>query len=367
VADRRAQHPSRSHPAVCRLAVSDCRYDMDGFAEVVVARDFELMILDGRTGEVKKSIPTPRSESDERLYSVPFKKYAFDRINVDSIRIANFSGKAAPTDVLIKDRYSRVWVYDQNLTLLWTFHAGITGHFPYTVDIDGDGKEEMFIGYHLVDHDGKLLCTLPVETDHTDEILIGRWDPAQTEPLIAIASGDEGFMIADLQGNLMQKHMIGHAQRVSIANYRPDLEGLEMCVTTFWGNQGIVYFFDCKGKLLHQFEPTCNGNIITPVNWTGDGRGLVLLNGNTRHGGLIDGHGRRVVVFPEDGHPDLCAEVLDITRDGRDEIVLWDQERMFIYTQDRPAEVQPVVVPKKYAGHNASNYRGQFHYPAGQS
>lgn len=341
-----------------------CDIDNDGFEEVIVARNFELMILDGRTGHVKKSIPTPKSEApDDSLFSLPFNKYAFDRINVDAIRIANFSGKARPADILIKDRYSRVWVYDNELNLLWTFHEGITGHFPYTVDIDGDGKEEMFIGYHLVDHDGTLLCTLPVETDHTDEILIGYWDPEQQEPLIAIASGDEGFMIADLQGNIVHKHMIGHAQRVSIANYRPELPGLEMCVTTFWGNQGIVYFFNSKGEMIHQFEPTCNGNIVTPVNWTGDGRDLVLLNGSTRFGGLIDGFGRRVVLFPDDGHPELCAEVINLTGDGRDEIVLWDQRRMYIYTQDQPPAVEPVVVPWKYPHYNASNYRGEFHYP----
>ena len=92
---------------------------------------------------------------------------------MDAIRIANFSGKDAPTDILIKDRYSRVWVYNSDLELQWKFQQGITGHFPYTVDIDHDGKDEMFIGYHLVDHDGKLLLTLPVKTDHTDEILIG--------------------------------------------------------------------------------------------------------------------------------------------------------------------------------------------------
>ncbi|WP_248929608.1 hypothetical protein [Paenibacillus hamazuiensis] len=343
-----------------------CDVDGDGYDEVVVARNFKLMILDGRTGEVKKSVPTPLSSSSpEPLYSVPFREYAFDRINVDAIRICNFSGKPAPSDILIKDRYSRVWVYDNELRLLWSFHEGITGHFPYTADVDGDGKEEMFIGYHLVDHDGRLLWTLPVETDHTDEILIGRWDPSRPDPLIAIASGEEGFMIADLDGKLVHKHMIGHAQRVSVGNYRPELEGLELCVSTFWGEQGIVYFFDGTGRLLHQFEPTCNGNLITPVNWTGDGRDLVLLNGNTQHGGLIDGHGRRVVTFPEDGHPDLCAEVLDLTGDGRDEIVLWDPQRMYIYTQDRPAEVQPVARPDKYPHYNASNYRGEFNYPRG--
>ncbi|UQZ82482.1 Rhamnogalacturonan exolyase YesX [Paenibacillus konkukensis] len=341
-----------------------CDIDGDGYDEVIVARNFELMILDGRTGQVKKSIRTPlSSELQGPLYSLPFDQYAFDRINVDAIRIANFSGKAAPSDIIIKDRYSRVWVYDCDLQPLWTFHEGITGHFPYTADVDGDGKDEMFIGYHLVDHDGRLLWTLPVETDHTDEILIGHWDPSRKDALIAIASGDEGFMIADLHGKLLHKHMIGHAQRVSVGNYRPDLDGLELCVSTFWGEQGIVYFFDGTGRLLNQLEPTCNGNLITPVNWTGDGRDLVLLNGNTQYGGLIDAFGRRVVTFPEDGHPDLCAEVLDLTGDGRDEILLWDTQRMYIYTQDRPAAADPVVVPDKYPHYNASNYRGEFNYP----
>jgi rhamnogalacturonan endolyase len=341
-----------------------CDIDGDGIDEVIMARDFQLMILDGRTGKVRKSIPTPKSEApSSSLFSVPFNEYAFDRINVDAIRIANFSGKERPSDILIKDRYSRVWVYDNELNPLWSFHEGITGHFPYTMDVDGDGKDEMFVGYHLVDHDGTLLWTLPVETDHTDEILIGHWNPDSKEPLIAIASGDEGFMIADLQGKLIHKHMIGHAQRVSVGNYRPDLDGLELCVTTYWGNYGIVYFFDARGHLLHQFEPTCNGTTITPVNWTGDGQDLVLINGNTVHGGLVDGYGRRVVLFPEDGHPDLCAEVLDLTGDARDEIVLWNQERMYIYTQDRPSGTDPVYTPEKYPHYNASNYRGEFNYP----
>ncbi|MDF2922208.1 MAG: hypothetical protein K0R57_1122 [Paenibacillaceae bacterium] len=349
------------------LPLQVCDIDGDGIDEVIVSRNFQLMILDGRTGAVKRAVPTPLSEQpDSSLHSLPFHKYAFDRVNVDAIRIANFSGKDRPADILIKDRYSRVWVYDHELNLQWTFQQGITGHFPYTADIDGDGRDEMFIGYHLVDHDGTLLWTLPVETDHTDEILIGRWNPDEPDPLIAIASGEEGFMIADLQGRVLQKHTVGHAQRVSVGNYRPDLPGLELCVTTFWGCQGIVYLYDCRGKLLHQFEPPCNGIVITPVNWTGDGQDLVLLNGSAVHGGLIDGEGRTVVRFPEDGHPELCAEVLDLTGDSRDELVLWDQQRMYIYTQDSSPQHEPVYAPEKYPLYNASNYRGEFHYPPGR-
>src|SRR5690625_2870094 len=341
-----------------------CDIDNDGYDEVIIAHDFKLKILDGRTGKVKKWIHTPLSEEpDHTLHSVPFEQYAFDRVNVDAIRIANFSGNETPTDIVIKDRYSRVWAFDNQLRLLWKFQGRNTGHFPYTVDLDNDGKDEMFVGYHLVDHDGTLLWTLPVETDHTDEIIIGKWDFSESDPQIAIASGDEGFMIADLEGNLLVKQMIGHAQRISVGNYRPDLEGLEFAAVTYWGSQGIVYIFDHKGEIIEQFEPTSNGNIISPVNWTGDGRDLILLNGNIEHGGLIDGHGRRVVVFPDDGHPDLCAEVLDLTGDGRDEIVLWDHEHMYIYTQDRPAFADPVKVPIKYPHYNASNYRGEYNFP----
>jgi hypothetical protein len=49
---------------------------------------------------------------------------------------------------------------------------------------------------------------------------------------------------------------------------------------------------------------------------------------------MLDGRLRRVVMFPDDGHPDLAAAVLDLTGDQRDEIVLWDEKRVWIYTQD---------------------------------
>ncbi|MEC5398403.1 hypothetical protein [Uliginosibacterium sp. H1] len=349
----------------CDMPLQLYDIDGDGADEVIVARDFKLMILDGATGAVRRSIPTPLSTAeDSSLWSLPHKKHAFDRVNVDAIRIANFRGLPQPRDILIKDRYSRLWAYDDQLNLLWHFHEGITGHFPYTADVNGDGRDETFVGYHLVDANGKLLWTLPVPTDHTDEILIGRWNPEVRAQQIGIASGDEGFMIASLEGEILKKHMIGHVQRMSVGNYRPDLPGLEISVTTYWGYQGIVYLFDCKGELLDAFEPTSNGHLITPVNWSGDGHDLRLLNGSVKDGGLVDGHGRVVVRFPDDGHPALCAEVLDLTGDARDEIVLWDTQRMYIYTQDRPASVAEASRPLKYPHYNASNYRGEFHYPA---
>ena len=68
--------------------------DGDGFDEVITAKNFEVLILDGRTGEVKKRAKTPfsTSEEDGTIIGVPDKIYAFDRINPDGMRICNFRG-----------------------------------------------------------------------------------------------------------------------------------------------------------------------------------------------------------------------------------------------------------------------------------
>jgi rhamnogalacturonan endolyase len=339
--------------------------DGDGKNEVVLSQDFKLMILDGATGEVRKWIYTPYSTTPmDRLYSgVPYGRYAFDRVNIDCIRICNFTGKAQPADILVKDRYSRLWAYDCDLKPLWFYNDGITGHFPMTKDLNGDGREEMFAGYNLVDADGKKIWTLPVPSDHTDEIVIGKIDPDRDEELICIVCGNEGFIMADLNGNIIKKDIISHAQRLSVGNYRPELPGLEIAVTTFWFNQGIIRLYDCKGNLLFSVEPGTDGNTVAPVNWVGDGRDLIILNGNVKKGGMIDGEGNRVVVFPEDGHPDLCCEVLDITGDCRDEVIIWDEKEMWIYTQDREFKGDRIYCPEKYPEYNASNYRGEYSWP----
>ncbi len=342
-------------------------YDIngDGKDEVIASWDFKLFILDGATGKVIKSIDTPENvEPTEGMCGLEFKEYAFKRLNVDAIRIVNVSGKEKPSDILIKDRYSRLWVYDKNLNLKWKFSKYNTGHFPFSYDIDRDGKDEIFSCYNLVDHDGKLIWSLPINKDHTDEIIIGDIK-ADGKDTIAIVSGWEGFMVLDAEGNILVKDINGHGQRISVGSYIPELKGLEICTTTYWGNNAIVYMHDCNGKELWHKEMLINGNTLAPVNWDGSGQDLIMLNGDVKEGGLMDGEGDVVVKFPDDGHPTLCSEVIDITGDCRDEIVLWDRKQMYIYTQDREAKesLNGVYHPIKYPHYNSSNYRGEYSFP----
>ena len=338
--------------------------DGDGSDEVIVGWDFEIRILDGRTGTIKKSAKTPFSDDDDAdLIGVPYQIYAFERINPDGIRICNFRGKERPADILIKDRYCRIYALDEDLNVMWKFKSPTnTGHCPLPIDIDGDGKDELLVGYKLLDSDGQMLWSYPISEDHTDEIVAGKWMPGEDEGHFACVSGTEGFFIGDFYGNIVARDMIGHAQRVSIANYCPEREGREIVVTNFWGHQGVIFLYDCYGNQIWEMENEMNGNILAPVNWDGDGTELILTNADAKKGGLLNGKGVRAVEFPDDGHPVLCCESLDLTGDERDELVVWDYHSMYIYTQDDCPKEQ-TYHPVQFPIYNASNYRGEYSYP----
>ncbi len=338
--------------------------DGDGIDEVITAKNFEIMILDGRTGEVKKKAKMPLADpNDTNIIGVVNGVYPFDRINADGIRICNFSGNDRPTDILIKDRYCRVYALNSNLELMWWYRSTKnTGHFPYACDINGDGYDELLCGYTLLDHNGNVMWTYPIDYDHTDEIVSGRFMADSDEGHFACVSGSEGFFIGDYNGNIIMRDDIGHAQRVSVANYCPDNKGFEIAVVNYWGHQGIVYLYDSKGNPIWEFENELNGNMLTPVNWDGNGTDLILLNANVQRGGMIDGYANRCVVFPDDGHPTMCAEAIDLTGDARDEIVVWDYYNMYIYTQN-DGFMENAYKPVKYPHYNGSNYRGEYSYP----
>ena len=314
-------------------------------------------MADGATGEMKYDAPTPKTPpGDHGAHNI------FPNILGDSLYFCDLRGTGRDSDIVIKDRYRLLWALNDKLEVMWTGQC-VTGHYPYAYDIDGDGKDELAIGYTMFDHDGAKLWSLDdVIQDHADGVAIARFESG-AEPRLLCAASDEGMFIADMKSKILKHHYFGHVQNPAIANFRDDLPGLEAVSITFWGNQGIIHYFDANGDLYYDFEPVAHGSMCLPINWTGQSEEFFVLSPNVDEGGLYDGAGRRVVNFPADGHPELCNAVMDITGDCRDEIVVWDAYEMWVYTQDNNPKSGKLYKPQRNPQYNASNYQATVSLP----
>ena len=325
----------------------------DGRNEVIYTMNAEIIVADGATGKTRYKAPTPVSE---RV------KTRGGRILGDCLFFCDLRGTGRPRDILIKDRYWQVWALTDKLEPLWNAVCN-TGHYPCAADVDGDGKDEVVVGYSLFDHDGTRLWSLDKQLrEHADGVAIVKLRP-DGPPVILNAASDEGILLLDLKGNVVKHHRLGHVQNPTVAHFRDDLPGLQIVAINFWGNQGIVHFLSADGDVIHAFEPNQYGSMCLPVNWTGRGEEYFLHNANVDEGGLFDGRGRRAVAFPDDGHPDMCVAALDLTGDCRDEIVVWDPHELWVYTQSDSPKAGKLYKPVRSPLYNESNYRANLSLP----
>ena len=335
----------------CDLPFQVADINNDGKLELIYAKNFKLYFIDLLTKEVIKEMDTPIIYNDELVKNEPFY-----RLNVDAIRVADFSGKGYKNDFIIKDRYQNVWVYNfDTLELLFRYHNKNTGHFPYIDDINNDGFDEILIGYDLLDHKGNFIWSLPMNSDHTDEIIYAKLHKDLDYKFI-LASGNEGMNIINLDGTIFKHNDIGHAQRISVAKYSWEIEGLQIIATSFWGGDGIIRSYDYNGDIINEIEMESNGTLSQPVLY--DGKNILCLTHSDTDGGLLDIDLDKVIKFPNDGHPTLCSEAYDIDNDGITEILCWDTNSLWVYKASQYEK--PLKTYKHYPDNAFSNYRGEY-------
>ncbi|NJL72253.1 MAG: hypothetical protein HC888_12055, partial [Candidatus Competibacteraceae bacterium] len=95
------------------------------------------------------------------------------------------------------------------------------------------------------------------------------------------------MLFLDLKGSILKHYQVGHAQNPAVLKLRNDLPGLQTVTINFWGNQGILHFFDAEGNLYHRCEPNNFGSMCLPVNWRGDGLEFFLHSTNHVLGGMF--------------------------------------------------------------------------------
>ena len=336
----------------CDLPFQIADINNDGRLELIYSMDFEIIIIDLLTAKLINKFNTPIIQNDPDFSNNPFY-----RLNVDMIRVADFEGLGYKGNIIIKDRYQNVITYNKNYEIMWKYHNKNTGHFPYIFDYDNDGLDEMFVGYDLVNSDGKIIFDLPMNTDHTDEIIYAKLKK-NDEYKFVLASGNEGLNIINRDGTIFKHNDLGHAQRISVAPYDNNSSDLMIMATAFWGSLGIVAIYDSNGDLKKQIEMSSLGTLVSPINY--DGAHIFGLTHAGADGGLVDSDLDFVVKFPNDGHPTLCQEVFDVDNDGIDEIICWDQKNMWFYKAERTTTPKKY---KKYPNEGFSNYRGEYLIP----
>ncbi|WP_248927849.1 hypothetical protein [Paenibacillus hamazuiensis] len=296
-------------------------WDGDGRLEALCVMEDKLLVVDGASGRIKRSHALPDPEAH------------------DCIIIANVSGKERPGDLILKDRYRRLWVMDNDFNLLWK-HEGNVGHFPWVYDWNGDGFDEVMAGYDLLDRRGKVLWSCRDLDDHADCVWTGDVN-GDGEPEIVVG-GSVTVMYGRSGKELWRYEGSVESQHVALGKFRDDLPGLQIAgldrlvrEDTGSGRKGkdALFLLDAEGKEIWKENRATSGwlTIIETIRGWDDGP-LDYILAYRRGGGvfpaLYDGHMNVVVQFPAEGY----AAHADLLGAGSEQVIIYDHETVSIFS-----------------------------------
>lgn len=325
-----------------------CDIDGDGRMEVLCVMEKRFYILDGSTGSMKAN------------YELP------DPLAHDCILVANLSGNAIPQDIILKDRYKRMWALDKDFNLLWN-HEGNVGHFPWVYDFDGDGRDEVMAGYDFLNSDGSILWSCRDLDDHADCIWVGDVNGDGVPELVI---GGSVTVMYDRHGNELWRYEDSiESQHVALGKFRGDMPGLQIAgldriVRGNENGKDGMFLLDAQGREVWKENRTSKGWLTIIETMSGwDESSLDYILAYRRGGGinptLYDGEMNAVVEFPVDGyvvHADLLGE-------GHEQVIIYNNEHAYIYSS-RPADLT-----KKPAGKALPQTKRLYSstlYPGGQ-
>ena len=263
-------------------------FDNDGQLEVLAAMDDQIKVFDGKTGKLETAIPLPNEHAH------------------DCIMIANLAGDDHPDELIVKDRYHQLWALDREGKVLFTFKGNI-GHYGWPYDLDGDGKDELIFGYHVLNADGSERWQMDLE-GHADAIWVADVDTNPDNGMEVLVGGDGSYLYNSDGKQLWAYEGTVESQNAFPGEFRPDLPGLEVggLDRIDRGNPGLdgLFLVDSDGKELYKEKRTVPGwsSIATVVrHFDNNDHDLFLAyrRGGNLEPGLYDGHMQRVYHFPD--------------------------------------------------------------------
>ena len=314
--------------------------DGDGSREVIFVSKGRIHILDGRTGKRTRRIRIPGS------------------VDVSSLIFGDLKGVGRDNCMLLSDREHLLMALNEKGELIWEQHTG-SGSQPMVYDMDNDGRHEVLMGYSVINPEGELIYDVGAHIgDRCNGVSVYEMvDGEQITPCLVYAAGDWGLIYYDFEGHLIKQNILGHVSRFGVANLDAESPGLEVFTSNRWGSNGLAHVMDAKGSVKAGFLPESGVFRCQTVNWKGDGEEFFITSADTVTGGLFDAEGQLSVAFPADGHPVSFYLATDLTGDARDEIILWDLNELWIYTQDDNPRMGNTYAPRRIPLYNHSMHQ----------
>jgi fibronectin type 3 domain-containing protein len=281
--------------------------DGDGDLEVVAVMypdgdteaDGRFYVFDGATGEYVRDFALPHPEAH------------------DTIVFVDADGEGHPDEILLKNRYSKVWLVASEGEVLWE-HQGNTGHYPWPYDFDGDGRDEIMVGYDMLNADGELLWSADLP-DHADTIWVADIDSDGTADVL-LGGASTSAHRWDTGEIIWVNDDTVESQNIMVGEFRADLPGLETfgldrIDRTSNGLDGL-FMIDAQGNTVWKEQRQtrgCYGSIPEPIhNWTGDGTDQIMVwnRGCGEPTGIYSGEGDFVTELDDVRlwHVDICGD-----------------------------------------------------------
>lgn len=357
---------SEPSESTCRGIASINDIDGDGQTEVIA--EFwqgdgpQLLLLDGASGKIKKSIPSPFD------ISVRYPEgYKSSRPSPMAL-IAHLDGKDKLPSVILKYEASNtipchVVALNHELEIRWQLNLRPTavGHIPTIADIDGDGKDEIILGETVLNPDGTIRWqyNFGVHADCTCAEDIVDDSPGK-EVLVSICQTGPVYCLSGKDGKILwqkTKDEVPHGQAVWAGDFIPQCNGKELIILysghqgkfmTVEGRSGVeLARFEHHTQKINHPELRVYPDFPVSVDWTGAKAQLLWIPVDRR---LVDGYGNTVQnlgiyddLVNEQLHcgtskKKLAAQciAIDLCGDHREELVLYQPyqgESIFIFTQ----------------------------------
>ena len=326
--------------------------DGDGRNEIILVHKSDLRIYDGATGELRVSHSLP-NEAFNRAQAIKTDHSGHYHIFTKSGTSSATHSYGNPSLLL-----------DHNLELVWELdNIPGAGHRPNFADFDGDGLDEMVIGFGLYDHDGtKLWAHEPFSKgDHLDDSAIVDID-GDGRLEVAFAHDGHDAVVHNDDGTERFRAPMNHCQIILAGKFFDSEEGQQLifvdkAVGEEKEREAVVVRHD--GSVISRYSTL---GYYDPVSWTNDCGPLSLIRAERPPDPC--GEFRVVVVEPtgkelarlnvradfsahvrkhklDELHPEYpiyfgaghYVSIGDVDTDGQQEVIVYDRHTVWVFKE----------------------------------